>query len=321
MISLSFILRSLAACICVLFVSCGEGVTPLMKAAKEGSTAQIDTLLQEKAAVDEQSKYGWTALMFACWQGHDDAVETLLEAGADPNISSSTVPSSFETVAGHPPSTALQEAIRNKHTGIAKTLIKAGAKLDPASVARAGGLGDLDFLRYLKSQGADFNTPSENAFAASALCAAASAGHSSAVRWLLANGASPNLVAASSTALIEAIRSDQPAIVRLLIQHGADVNLAPGHMGESPLYIAATKYTHERNYENNLSIIRELLRSGADPQQKKGYSQETPLETLAIQKANTEKGLQEADNETYRSRLQQSLEHQNTIIRLLKQQR
>ena len=105
----------------MLLVGCaGEGVTPLMQAAHTGDTTELKRQIATAPDINEQSSYGWTALMFASWQGHPNAVEMLLEAGADPNNISGQVPSQFDTVLGHPASTALQEALRERHMQIAQ---------------------------------------------------------------------------------------------------------------------------------------------------------------------------------------------------------
>ena len=94
-------------------------VTPLMKAAKSGDVANVKQLIGDGMNIDEESAYGWTALMFASWQGHEDVVRLLLKAGADTDHVSGRVPSRFETTTGHPPTTALAEAIRDEHFHVA----------------------------------------------------------------------------------------------------------------------------------------------------------------------------------------------------------
>ena len=96
--------------------------------------------IKEGAEVDAESRYKWTALMFACWKGHEEVAVALLEAGADPNHRSTRVESHFETVGGHPPSSPLREAMRKKHFGIVRALIDAGARFDGGSAALAGYL-------------------------------------------------------------------------------------------------------------------------------------------------------------------------------------
>ena len=152
-------------------------MTPLMRVAKAGNNAGVQQELAGGAKVNELSRYDWTALMFAAREGHLEVVTTLLKANADPNVESIPVPSAaFATRGGYFETSALQEAIRGDHYSVAKSLISAGAKIDSTTAALAGGRGNISFLQYLDSQGANWNEPSGNALYASPLCAAASAG-------------------------------------------------------------------------------------------------------------------------------------------------
>lgn len=307
-----------AALLITLFLANrGEGVTPLMKAAKSGNVVEIKVLVEKGAKVDAQSRYGWTALMFAAWQGHEDAVRILLEAGADPEIKSGGVPSRFQTVGGHPPSSALHESVRNDHLHIAKSLVNAGAGVDAGAVALAGRSGDLDFLAFLNDHGADWNVASGNAFHASPLCGAASVGKLAAVRWLIEHGANPNLVAVGQTALKEAVINDEVEIVEFLLQHGANPNLVYGSTEEFALFTAVTKFTTDRDYAANLSIIRLLLEHGSDQTQRAFNGQHTALELIRTQRANTEKYLLDTTTEETRRRLVASVAHTDAVIDIL----
>lgn len=301
----------------LMMKSQGEGVTPLMRAAKSGNADEIRRQINAGAEVDKQSRYGWTALMFATWQGHEDIVKALLEVGADPNIASGTVPSAFETVGGHPSSSALQEAIRNRHFGIAKTLISARAKIDAGAAALAGQSGDVQFLNYLQSQGAEWNLSSGNAFHATPLCAAASSGKLAAVRWLVEHGADPNVVAAGQTALKEAAYNDEPEIVDYLLEHGANPNLVYGSTEEAALFTAVTKHTDDRAYPANLSIIQMLLQHEADQNHRAFDGQHTALDFINIQKSNTLKYLTEASTEESKARIRASITHMDAVINML----
>ena len=295
-----------------------NGRTALMYAASGPYHHTVRALLEAGANPNLADKVeNWTALMFAAWQGHEDAVAALLEAGADPNIASGTVPSGFATVGGHPPSSALQEAIRNEHFKIAKLLISAGAKIDAGAAALAGRSGDLELLDYLKDQGADWNEPSGNAFYATPLCAAASSGNWAAGRWLVEHGADPNVVAVGQTALKEAVYNDEAEIVDYLLGHGANPNLVYGSSEEAALFTAVTKSTDDRSYSANLSIIRMLLLHGADQGHRRLNEEHTALDFILIQKANTTKYLEKATTDESKSRIRAWLAHQNAVIDLL----
>ena len=297
-----------------------EGVTPLMKAAKFGNLSEVQRLIDGGAEVDAQSRYSWTALMFACWEGHEEVAVALLEAGADPNHRSIRVDSQFETVGGHPPSTPLHEAIRSKHLGIVRALIDAGAKFDRGSVALAGSLNDLEFLEYLQSKGADWNSPGDNAFNATALCSASSDGNLKVVKWLLENGANPNMQSNGQTALNEAVDSDEVEVVKYLLDHGADPNIVFGMPKFTALYHAAVKYTRDQDYEANLAIINLLLKNGADPTHRAFGGEHSMLEKKKIQRSNALKGMdKDWEFDETKDRIRASIAHDDEIIRLLEE--
>jgi ankyrin repeat protein len=266
----------------VLAAGCNrdEGMTRLMTASLDGNLAAVRAEVDVLGEVNKKSIYGWTALIFAAWKGHADIARVLLDAGADPNIESGCVPSKFETVGGYPPTTALREATRAGHLAIARLLIERGAYIDSEAVALGAGRGDVEFLEFLRSHQADFNTSSHNAFAASPLCAAAAAGQTNALSWLLDHGANPDLVALGQNALGEAVKNDHPDCVRILLERGSDANLNYGVMDESPLFEAVTKYTPDYQREQNLKVLRLLLEHGADPSRKVWKGKSSPLDMM-----------------------------------------
>jgi ankyrin repeat protein len=68
----------------------------------------VQLLLDAGSAVDAEDAYGWTALRLATANGHDEVVELLLGAGADPQSS-------------------LAVAVQQGHHEIAQLLRDAGA--------------------------------------------------------------------------------------------------------------------------------------------------------------------------------------------------
>jgi ankyrin repeat protein len=65
-----------------------------MKAAKLGDATNVRQLIGDGTSIDEESAYGWTALMFASWQGHEEVVRVLLKAGArhGPRVRAGSIP-------------------------------------------------------------------------------------------------------------------------------------------------------------------------------------------------------------------------------------
>jgi ankyrin repeat protein len=304
----------------VLLAGCSrnEGITPLMLAARAGNTDEVKKILSAGSNPNERSQYGWTALMFASWQGHLEPVTLLLDAGADPNNISTHIPSAFETTLGYPPSTALREAISHKHMDIANTLIDRGALIDAHAIALAGGAGDIGFLKRLKQLGADPNASANTAFYATPLITAAANRNLEAVVWLIENGANPNQMALSQTALKTAVRADEPRIVRYLLEYGANPNLVYDSLGETALFYAATKHTAQEYYPGNLLIMEMLLSHGADPKQKAFTDECTALEFVEKQKANAVKYYNNKGKDIDQTKRDASILHYDNIIDLLK---
>jgi len=93
----------------------------LRRAATAGDITTLRSLLDQRSNggridVDARDSEGRTALFLAALQGHDEAVASLLAAGADPNAAD---------VLGLTP---LQAATANHHAAIAAALRRAGAR-------------------------------------------------------------------------------------------------------------------------------------------------------------------------------------------------
>jgi len=93
-----------------------DGETPLMRAADDGHTAIVETLLKSGADVNAIDEDGETALMMAAEEGHAQIVKLLLDAGANANAKDEDG------------ETALQKALDDNHAEVADMLRKAGAK-------------------------------------------------------------------------------------------------------------------------------------------------------------------------------------------------
>jgi ankyrin repeat protein len=88
---------------------------------------------------------------------------------------------------------------------------------------------------------------------------AAQFGKTAEVQALLASGADPNEVDATSTPLAMACYHRKVPIVRMLLAAGADPNLAPGG-GSAPLVYAMTSGS-----KRVAEMVRMLLEAGAEP--------------------------------------------------------
>ncbi|HEY7391201.1 MAG TPA: ankyrin repeat domain-containing protein, partial [Bryobacteraceae bacterium] len=215
------------------------GETALMWAAAQNHPAAVQLLLEHGAQIDvrsnelkyEQDRFGlegvmtilprghWTALMYAARQGSVDAARTLLDAGADRNL----------TDPDH--TTALVLAIINGHFDTAALLIDKGA--DP-NIADAAGMAALYSAVDMNTLGEVYGRParpSKDKLTALDL-----------IRILLDHGANPNAqlltptlprahtpgestLAEGSTPLMRAAKNGDAAAMRLLLEHGADPSI------------------------------------------------------------------------------------------------
>src|SRR3954471_14925347 len=63
-----------------------SAVMPLIEAAYEGNTVQVQSLIEAGADINEKDAAGRTALMIAANRGHTYVVQLLLERGADAGV-------------------------------------------------------------------------------------------------------------------------------------------------------------------------------------------------------------------------------------------
>ena len=122
----------------------GDLNADLLKAAEEGKTEVVKTLITKGADVNarpiEGKVNGWTALMAAAENGHTETVRALLEAGADLNARDKNG------------KTALTYAKENSHTEIVQLLKQAGANVvssprKPKQKSKSKVKFDLPFFR------------------------------------------------------------------------------------------------------------------------------------------------------------------------------
>jgi ankyrin repeat protein len=139
----------------------------LFDAARLGRVDMIPALLQAGADIAALDGMGHTALILACYHGHEDAVDLLLELGA-----------AVDQPDGARGNTALMGAAFKGLAEIAGTLLEAGA--DPDTVNNAGQ---------------------------TALMFAALFGRSAIVDRLIARGADPHLVDAAGNSAVSVARA------------------------------------------------------------------------------------------------------------------
>ncbi|KAL2875268.1 hypothetical protein SGCOL_009559 [Colletotrichum sp. CLE4] len=222
--------------------------TPLQLAARDGDLVTIRAILAaDQAAVNEppHGYYGQTAVQAACMYGHEQAVQMLVDAGADIHFCGGN---NFQR-------NALQIACGHGNEKVVDILLSAGAKVNEVS------LKSMPHLSVHGSPAASSSSVVVTRYnGRTALQAAAERGHEQLVSRLLQLGAdvnAPPSPTAGYTALQAAAGGGYLAMVKLLLQHGADVNGASAkYKGYTALQGACLR--------GHLEIANLLLREGAD---------------------------------------------------------
>jgi len=291
-----------------------EGMTPLLLAARAGNVEDLHRALSQGASVDEKSAYGWTALMFAAWKGHEEVIEILLDAGADPNLVSEWV--AKNTQAPMPETTAMAEALGAGHLSIARVLLVRGATPDSVSVALAGGLEDLSLLQQMHASGAKLSDNPGNMYHYSAMREACHHGRIATVRWLMEQG-----VSAGVNDLKSAVGQGHFDLVQFLVQSGKGGPRFSQQALSEAFIFAATKRNPGSDPKENLRIIEYLLDQGADPQFRPDSGEakgRTAVEFL-IEQSDLARDLIERNRwgETQQAADQAWLDHMQTVIQIV----
>lgn len=270
-----------------------EGETVLMAAAKSGNPDVVAALLDAEATtgggaygggaivlneVDPNAKENWfgqTALMLAAAGNHTQAMQLLIDAGADPDAESARIDApEIEPdrrqggfVYAQIPEgrlTALHFAAREGHVEAVQTLIDAGANLDAQDnydttpVVMAVLNGHLGVAATLLDAGADPNV--QDRYGRTALFTATD------LNTMDVNPRPTPAITGNYTPL---------DIVRLALEHGAEVDLplteeglpawlAQGAGHNPMLHDGATAFFRAA-MSADLEIMNVLLEAGADP--------------------------------------------------------
>ena len=183
-----------------------DGDTDLMAALHHGNIRLAETIIESGADVNMSNRNGETALMIAASEGYDSCVQQLVKAGADVNLSDNEG------------TTALMHAALAGKDGCLSALLESGADVN---------LGDNEGI--------------------TALMHAALAGKDGCLGALLESGADVNRAnEEGDTALSLVVLSESENFMKcfeVLIAAGADVNTYGKTYRKSPLVIAA-KHIH-----------------------------------------------------------------------------
>jgi ankyrin repeat protein len=170
------------------------------------------------SVVNARNSHGDTPLSMAAVQGHCEAVNMLLDKGADVNAQ------------GGDYGNALQAASSRGHEVVVKILLDKGADVNAKGghfgnalqVASAGGHEAV--VKMLLDKGADVNAQSGH-FGTNALQAASSRGHEAVVKMLLDKGADVNAKGGHyGNALFAALAGRHRAVMKMLVSWGARIS-------------------------------------------------------------------------------------------------
>ncbi|MBI5237044.1 MAG: ankyrin repeat domain-containing protein [Deltaproteobacteria bacterium] len=219
----------------ILLVSCAP--PPLYKAAHRGDIKEVESLLAQKADMEDKN---W-ALRTAAWEGHAEIVRILLDNGADVNAEDKTMGDSV-----------LSNAVMKGHVDITRLLLDRGANANyrnhEMSVLHQAILltpnPDPSIAGLLLDKGADVNSAivrPEPFIGWTALHISAARGLADMARILLDRGADVNAKSASGvTPLHIAALNGREKVALILIDKGANTS-AKDKRGATPLQYAETK--------------------------------------------------------------------------------
>ncbi|XP_005877947.1 PREDICTED: ankyrin repeat and SOCS box protein 2 [Myotis brandtii] len=221
-----------------------EGWLPLHEAAYYGQLSCLKALHRAyPATIDQRTLQEETALYLATCRGHLDCLQSLLQAGAEPDISNKSR------------ETPLYKACERKNVEAVRILVQYNADTNHrcnrgwTALHESVSRNDLEVMEILVSSGA--KVESKNAYGITPLFVAAQSGQLEALRFLAKHGADINTQASdSASALFEACKNEHQLVVEFLLSQGADANKA-NKDGMLPLHVASKK--------GNYRIVQMLL--------------------------------------------------------------
>ncbi|KAK7926467.1 hypothetical protein PG985_003465 [Apiospora marii] len=254
----------------------GRRRTALHEAAARGFCGIISMLVTAGADLEERSEGGYTALLWAAYNGQVKSVQLLAELGANIECRNDRG-RGFLHAAAEISSPELVSLIKSCRTCID---VDDCDDLQCIPTHMACYSGNFEALQALVSSGAKINLIDAQGFMP--LHVAAARGHAVIVEYLLKRGADP---AASNlnglTPLHIAVENRSEAVVRSLLRNNIDANFKAGgegiRKGRTPLLLAALF--------SSTAVFRILMEHGADPQLV-GDMGESPLHLAAATGCN-----------------------------------
>jgi ankyrin repeat protein len=111
-------------------------------AARKGDVAALKTFLDHGVDVNAKTRYGATALSYACDKGHVEVVKLLIDRGADVNVK--------DTFYGEVP---LGWALSHGHVQVVKLLLDKGAKGPDRALTEGVAEGNVEIVKVALEKG------------------------------------------------------------------------------------------------------------------------------------------------------------------------
>ncbi|ETV93232.1 hypothetical protein H310_12676 [Aphanomyces invadans] len=225
-----------------------RGRTPLHKASQKGHVTVVEMLVERGAGIDATEEDGWTPLHLASQNGHVDVVKRLLGKGANVHASEEL---------GRTP---LHIASDEGHVTIVEFLVERGADIDASDqdgwtpLFLASRSGHVDVVKKLLEKDANVNASKERGW--TPLHIASDEGHVAIVEMLVEQGADIDASdQVGRTPLLLATKKGRVDVVKKLLEKDANVH-ASEERGWTPLHIASV--------ERYVTIVEMLVEQGAD---------------------------------------------------------
>ena len=125
-----------------LVLSAGDVNEDLLAAARKGDLVTIKALIEKGAALETKTPYGQTPLYVAAMNGHDEAVQFLLDKGANTDVTDTFYKESM-----------LGFVLQRKHYSIAKMIIAKGGGNADKQLADVADTGQADLVQLVLEKG------------------------------------------------------------------------------------------------------------------------------------------------------------------------
>ena len=231
----------------------GEYCTCIHLAVYKGYNKDVlEAMIEHDADVNAANKDSITSLMIACQKGNIEAINVLLNAGADPNISDGKYGSCIQ-----------HAVIGGSSKEVLETIIDHGADVNAknkhniTALMQACKRGDVEIINILLSAGADSSIADTNG-ATSIHYAVVGGGSKGTLQAIIDHGADVNASNKDNvTALMMACWMGNVEAINVLLNTGADLNIADGKLGITCIQLAVCKSCSK-------DVLEALIDHGAD---------------------------------------------------------